>query len=81
MTIEQLEKANAIKDQIERCELNIKRVSYTQIENFVPRITELHCHGTEAVEIPDSLFRVIGKLILSEHNQNLIELKNEFNSL
>lgn len=75
------ERAILISQQIKRIEGNIKRAEYTQNESVVTRSTYLNGNGFEAIEIPESLFRIIGKLIISEYQQELMKLKNEFETL
>lgn len=82
MNLEQLENGNKIVKEIEKCKANIEAANYTQSESVVIRKTYLKVNGIdESIEIPESLFRVVGKLILSEYNQKLIELESEFRSL
>jgi hypothetical protein len=81
MNLEQLEKGNKIAKEIENCKANIKAANYTQSENVVIRKTYLKVNGLdESIEVPESLFRIVGKLILSEYNQKLIELESELQS-
>lgn len=78
MNLEQLEKCNKISEEIENCKANIKMANYTQNEGVVIRKTYLKVNGLdESIEIPESLFRIVGKLVLSEHQQKLIELEKE----
>ena len=82
MNLEQLEKGNKIAKEIEKCKANIKAANYTQSESVVIRKTYLSVNGLEeSIEVPESLFRVVGKLILSEYNQKLIELERDLESL
>jgi hypothetical protein len=82
MNLEQLEKGNKIAKEIESCKAMIKAANFTQLESVKIRKTYLRVNGLdESIEVPESLFRVIGKLILSEHNQKLMELENEFEQL
>lgn len=82
MNLEQLEKGNKIAKEIENCKANISKANYTQSESVVIRKTYLKVNGIEgSIEVPASLFRVVGKLILSEYNQKLIELENELQSI
>lgn len=82
MNLEQLEKGNKIAQEIENCKANIKAANYTQSESVVIRKTYLNVNGLEeSIEVPESLFRVVGKLILSEYNQKLIELERELEAL
>ncbi len=82
MTIEQLEKGNKIVKEIEVCKRNIKIASYTQVEEVLIRESKLSANGFgEPLLVPESLFRVIGKLVLAEYNQRLIELENELRNL
>jgi len=82
MTKEQLEKGNKIAKQIENAKANIEAANYTQFENVVIRNTHLYVNGLDKnIEIPESLFRIVGKLVLSEYRQKLIELEDELRSL
>ena len=82
MNLEQLEKGNKIATEIENCKANIKAANYTQSESVVIRKTHLKVNGLEdSIEVPESLFRVVGKLILSEYNQKLIELERDLETL
>ena len=82
MNLEQLEKGNKIAKEIQNCKANIKAVNYTQSENDVIRKTYLKVNGLEeSIEVPESLFRIVGKSILSEYNHKLIELESELQSL
>jgi uncharacterized protein YcgL (UPF0745 family) len=82
MNLEQLEKGNHIAKEIENCKANIKAANYTQYKSTVIRKTYLNVNGLdESIEVPEILFRVIGKLILSEYQQRLIELENELRSI
>ena len=82
MNLEQLKKGEKIAEEIENCKANIKAANYTQSESVVIRKTYLEVNGLdESIEVPESLFRVVGKLILSEYNQKLIELEKELEAL
>ena len=79
MNLEQLEKGNQIVKEIEKCKANIKASNYTQLEGVVVRKTYLKVNGLdESIEVPENLFRIIGKLIMitkilsnSKKKQNL----------
>jgi hypothetical protein len=82
MNLQLLKRINKISEEIENCEANIKRANYTQNEEVVIRETYLKVNGlNESIEVPKSLFRIVGKLILSEYQQKLIELENELMSI
>ena len=82
MDLEKLEKGNKIAKEIENCKANIKAANYTQLQNIVIRKTYLKVSGLEeSIEVPESLFRIVGKLILSEYNQKLLEFESELQSL
>jgi hypothetical protein len=82
MDLKQLEKGNKLAKEIEKCKANIKAANYTQSESVFIRKAYLKVNGLEEdIEVPESLFRIIGKLILSEYNQKLIELETELQSL
>lgn len=79
MTQEKLLKLNELSEQIGKCQINIQRALLTQSESFIPRSVWLLGNGVQEIEVPESLFRLIGKLVLSEWNQRLIDLQKEFN--
>jgi len=82
MNLNELTRANKLAKEIENCKNNIYAAEYTQLENVEVRKTYLKVNGLDmAIEIPESLFRIVGKLILSEYKQKLIELEREFDSL
>ena len=80
MTEEKLKRCNELAKQIKETKERIKVGKLTQSETMVirPMFIEF-LGGTFAA--PESLFRIIGKLILNEHQQKLIELETEFNNL
>ena len=82
MTTEKLEKAVALQGKIMRCKREIEKANYMLDENVVIRETALSVNGLDAdVIVPESLFRVIGKLIISEYQCKLKKLQDEFNAL
>ena len=82
MNFDQLLKGNRIAKEIENCKANIIAANYTQSEKVAIRETHLNVNGIEGgIEVPASLFRIIGKLILSEYQTKLIDLENELQSL
>lgn len=82
MTKEQLKKAEQLIKKIDIAKENIKWADYTQAENVLIRESRLSFNGIKGeITIPESLFRVVGKLILSEYNQELIELEKQFTEL
>jgi hypothetical protein len=82
MTLEQLKRGNEIAREIQTCKNNIRKAQYTQYESVSIRSTKLEVMGLESsIEVPKTLFRTIGKLILSEYQQKLIELEDELKSL
>ena len=82
MTLEQLEKGSSIAQEIEKCKRNIEMANYTQSEKVDARKTHLKVNGLgDTIEIPKSLFRIVGKLILLEYQQKLMDLEKELLSL
>jgi hypothetical protein len=82
MNLEQLAKGNRIAAEIKTCNANIIMASYTQNDAVVIRKTYLKVNGlNEDIVVPESLFRIIGKLVLSEYQQKLIHLENELKDL
>ena len=82
MNLEQLEKGNNLLKQIEQCKKNIKGAQYSQHTECSIRETMWKINGNDiSVDIPKELFRIIGKLIISEYTQKLNELEKQFNEL
>lgn len=82
MTNELLAKANDIAAKIEHCQSMIKKANWTQLPDVVIRKSYFSFDGVDGdIVVPESLFKLIGKLVLSEYNQKMIELQNEFDSL
>jgi hypothetical protein len=82
MTLENLQRANAVLAEIEYCKKYIDRVKYTQVESVQPRVSYLKFNGIDSdIQIPDTLFKTIGKLVLSELTEKLRKLEEEFKSL
>ena len=83
MHTETLKRAIAITERIEVCKANIKMAEYTQADQVVAREMESHFIGAQgkAMTIPPALWRVVGKLVLAEYQQELNALEKEFESL
>jgi hypothetical protein len=82
MTKEQVKRGNSILNEIDFYEEEIKKISYTQHTTVLERKMYLRWNGSESDSvIPESLFRIVGKLVLSEYRQQLIKLKEELENL
>jgi len=85
MNIEQkdkIEKINKITEEIEKCNRQIKIAEYTQYEQLVIRETYLTGNGIDGqMIIPETLFRIIGRLVLSEYQQKLNALEKELDKI
>lgn len=82
MEKDKLNKANELSKKIETIKGQIKQISFSQIEEFVPRKIYLSFNGSEeGLYAPESLFKVITKLVLVEHQLELIKLEKEFKEL
>ena len=84
MNIETLQRATAIQERIKFCREQIKHAEYTQADHVVPRQMGCGFNGlpkNESMVIPETLWRVVGKLVLSEYQQELNRLESEFASL
>lgn len=74
--------ANNLNNEIKKCKENIKIAKYTQYDNVVIRPMYIDANGfDEKLTVPASLFRIIGKLVINEYQQKLIELEEEFKAL
>ena len=82
MTPENLEKAKKLEKEIDNCKRYIRFCNYTQLKDVEPRTMDVRFNGVEGgIQVPDTLFRIIGKLILVEYTAQLNQLQDEFNSL
>ena len=82
MTYDKLEQAQEIASRIEQCKDNLKKANYTQFPNVVERWSYFKFYGIDGhIEVPETLFRKIGQLIISEWEQKLSEYEKEFNEL
>lgn len=82
MTKEILEAGNELLKKLDKCKENLNKVGYTQSENVVIRKSYLSFNGVDNnIEIPESLFRVIGKLVQSEYIQKVKELERKLEEL
>jgi hypothetical protein len=79
MTEEKLKKCNQLEREIRNTKDFIAITKWMLSEDTPPRSTSLIAGyaGTE-LKIPESLFKMIAKLIYNEHQQNLFELEKEF---
>lgn len=82
MTKEKINKANELLAEIQFLERQISNIDYSLKDNYKERESYLKWHGNSGdVVIPESLFKVVNKLILDEYTQMLNEIKNEFENL
>jgi hypothetical protein len=82
MTEEKLKRCNELANQIDTTKRQIKDAQFTQSINVPEREMYIKVLGLDnKIIAPESLFRIIGKLIINEHQQKLIELETEFNNL
>jgi len=82
MTKENAIKANEIIKLIERLKDDLKRANYTQSEGVVIRTSYLNFNGIDdRIEVPSSLFKVIGKLIVCELKDKINGLEKELDLL
>lgn len=81
MKKENLKKANELIEEIEHAEESLRIAQWTQTENVLERVSRLSIGSGADIDVPKSLFKVIGKLILSEYVLRLAELQKEFDEL
>lgn len=83
MNIETLQRATKIQERIKFCREQIAHAEYTQSETIVPREMRCKFNGLRDGEmvITETLWRVVGKLVLAEYQQELNRLESEFASL
>ncbi len=82
MNQESLKRGNAIQDRIKVLKLQINRAEYTQADDITPRIMRARFIGhDEDLILPASIWRVVGKLVLAEYQEELRKLEIEFEQL
>lgn len=82
MEAETLKIANVLLEEISNCEEQLNRIKYTQSENVAIRKSYWNFNGgDDEIEIPENLFRIIGKLIKAEYTEKTETLKAEFKKL
>ncbi len=82
MTLEDLKRANEIAHEINECKENIQKALYTQLDEVHCRPMSLTFNGIEGrLEVPANLFRVIGKIVLVEHENRLKLLEESLASI
>jgi len=84
MNIETLQRATAIQERIKFVREQIKHAEYTQADHVVPREMGYGFNGlppNERIVIPETLWRVVGKLVWAEYQQELNVLEIEFQNL
>ena len=81
MNLEQLEAAKKLAEQIEVCKTFIAKAKWTQYDNVKERPTVFKMEFDSEIVIPETLFKIFGKLLLAEYQQKLAELQKQFNDL
>jgi len=82
MNIVQFNRAMDLQRDIYDCQKNYERAAYTQGENVAIRKTYLRVNGLEEeIEVPETLFRIIGKLVMAEYDEKCNRLQKEFDAL
>jgi len=76
MRKETIDRANYLIKQIEMCEQEIKYFEYSQCEDVEEMFSTIR-FGTNNNfgRVPSNLFRSIGRIVLNEWKQKLIELE------
>lgn len=82
MTNEKLQKANELKRQIDFIKKNIESCEKTQYPETRTYGGTIHFNCSSLkIDVPESLYRIVGKIILSEEIVRLEKLQKEFDSL
>lgn len=84
MTEENLRKANSILKEINELKENIRIAEYMCDNTVAVRNSTLDFIGLkdeEALNIPSSLFRKIGMLVMEENNKTLEKLQKQFDEI
>lgn len=84
MTQEQLEKSIKLQNKIDIAMRNHQGACYMVASTVVPRVSTLRFLGLDeddTIIIPESLFKMIGGILLREYEQELRQLKSEFDNL
>jgi hypothetical protein len=80
MTEEKLKRCNKVASEIQRINAYLKSIKWMINEDVVERPIGITFSGCSCDEIvaPESLFRVIGRLLYNEYQQKLLDLEKEF---
>ncbi len=82
MNRDKVNKANELTKEIDSIKESIGKIVYTQKDGVKIRESRFTCLGLdEGVEIPEILFRKMGKIIEIELKSRLSELEEEFEAL
>lgn len=81
MTNEKLNELIELSKKIEECKKQIHFFEYTQSDDVTIRESTIRFNGSDRFGvIPENLWRSIGRIVLNEWKQKLIELENQFKS-
>jgi len=82
MKKETLLKGQELLEKIEEAQKNLKSAKYMTYDDINPRCSYLNFLGVnEKIEIPETLWRVLGRMLVSEFNQQIFELQKELDEL
>jgi hypothetical protein len=82
MTIEYLEKARLLNDEIKKCRFIMENINYSLMNNIENRTSNWSFIGiSRDIPIPKELFKIIGQLIMDEYKIKLINLQKQFDDL
>jgi hypothetical protein len=80
MSEEKLKRANELAREIYKIKNYLESIKWMINESVVERPVSITFSGCSSHEIiaPDSLFKVIGRLLYNEYQQKLMDLEKEF---
>jgi hypothetical protein len=80
MTEEKLKKCNKVAKEIETIKVYLESIKWMINDSVVERPISITFSGCSCDQIvaPESLFRVIGRLLYNEYQQKLLDLEKEF---
>jgi hypothetical protein len=80
MTEEKLKIANEILYDIKKLKEIVQSAEWMLSENVAIRESILSANGLR-LEVPETLFKIFGKLILNEYKIELLKLEDKFNNI
>lgn len=81
MNKDKLKQINFLSDRIDEIKSQIKELNNQLSEPYKPRLLNVKWSGNFLFDIPESLHKIICKIVYLEYKDKLQKLEKEFNDL